>query len=80
MEFVFSDYSGRLVLNATDIILHLEDSKTARLYEQTFFDRDFPEVTQLGGLEFVSKLLQSVFQKERAQPGLSVSLTNGNKM
>ncbi len=76
MEFVFSEYSGRLVLNPTDTILQLEHTKNGRMYEQTFFDRDFPEVNQLGGLEFVSRLLSSVFWPEKKHPGVSITLRN----
>ena len=47
----------RLVLNAADAIVRFEERATRKLFEATFFDRDFAEFKSIGGLEFVMKLL-----------------------
>jgi len=39
------------------MILRIEHRDTKRLYERTFYDRDFAEVIVLGGLEFVGKVV-----------------------
>lgn len=57
MEFQYQDYIVTLTLNPTDTIVRFEHKETYRIYEQTFFDRDFPIASGLGGIEFVSKLL-----------------------
>ena len=57
MEFTCGAYDVRLTLNPTDMILRLEHRDTKRLYERTFYDRDFAEVIVLGGLEFVGKVV-----------------------
>ena len=59
MDFTLSSYTGRLVLNPSDIILQLEHTKTSRNYQQTFYD--FHEFAQMGGIEFISRLLSVVF-------------------
>ena len=41
MEFKTGSYNTRLILNPTDIILRFEHSETHRVYERTFFERDF---------------------------------------
>jgi hypothetical protein len=57
MEFTCGAYDVRLTLNPTDMVLRLEHRDTKRLYERTFYDRDFAEVIVLGGLEFVGKVV-----------------------
>lgn len=57
MEFRYQNYLVTLVLNPSDIIVRFEHEETFRIYEQTFYDRDFPIVSGLGGIEFVSKLI-----------------------
>jgi len=59
MEFKTGSYNTRLILNPTDIILRFEHSDTHRVYERTFFERDFVDYVILGGLEFVGKVLRS---------------------
>lgn len=73
MEFQYESYFVRLVLNPTDIILRLEHNQSARIYEQTFFDRDFQEFQILGGLDFVGKVVASTFGGTKPPiPGLSI--------
>lgn len=62
MEFNYSDYLVRLTFNPTDIIIRFEHNKTFRSYEQTFFERDYPETMLMGGLEFLGKLLRAAFE------------------
>jgi hypothetical protein len=57
MEFTCGNYDLRLTLNPTDMILRLEHCENKRLYERTFYERDFAEVIVLGGLEFVGKVV-----------------------
>ena len=59
MEFKTGSYNTRLILNPTDFILRFEHSDTHRVYERTFFERDFVDYIVLGGLEFVGKVLRS---------------------
>lgn len=59
MEFKTGSYNTRLILNPTDIILRFEHSDTHRVYERTFFERDFVDYIVLGGLDFVGKVLRS---------------------
>ncbi len=73
MEFTLSSFTGRLVLNPSDFILHLEHKDSARMYEHTFFDRDFLEVSQMGGLEFVGRLLTTAIQKPNADLDFKVA-------
>lgn len=61
MDFEYTDYFGKLVLNPTDCILRFEHKKTCRIYEQTYYDRDFPDFATLGGLDFVGHLLRLCF-------------------
>jgi hypothetical protein len=61
MEFTYSEYLVRITLNPNDIIVRFEHNTTYRSYEQTFFDRDFPEASFVGGLEFVGKVLTTAF-------------------
>ena len=61
MDFEYTDYFGKLVLNPTDCILRFEHKKTSRIYEQTYYDRDFPDFATLGGLDFVGHLLRLCF-------------------
>ena len=74
MDFTLSSYSGRLVLNSSDIILQLEHTKTSRNYQQTFYDHSFHEYTQMGGIEFISRLLSVVLWENRE--GLSISVSH----
>ncbi len=73
MEFTLSSFTGRLVLNPSDFILYLEHKDSARMYEHTFFDRDFLEVSQMGGLEFVGRLLTTAIQKPNAHLDFKVA-------
>jgi len=66
MDFEYNEYYGKLVLNPTDCILRFEHKGTCRIYEQTYFDRDFTELSALGGIEFVGHLLQLCFIKKEA--------------
>lgn len=58
MELVCGNYDLKLIPNPTDFILRLENRKNARLFERTFFERDFAEYIVLGGLEFIINLLK----------------------
>jgi hypothetical protein len=58
MELVCGNYDVKLIPNPTDFILRLENRENARLFERTFFERDFAEYIVLGGLEFVINLLK----------------------
>ena len=58
MELVCGNYDLKLIPNPTDFILRLENRDNARLFERTFFERDFAEYIVLGGLEFVVNLLK----------------------
>jgi hypothetical protein len=71
MDFTYNNYSGKLVLNPTDFIIHFEHNKNGRCYERTFFDRDFTEYLVLGGIEFIQKALL-LFFKENSE-GLLIS-------
>ena len=58
MEFKVGEYNVRLILNPTDFILRFDHSETRRVYERTFFERDFVDYIILGGIEFVGKVLR----------------------
>jgi hypothetical protein len=77
MDFKYGEFAGRLVLNPQDFILRFEHLQNGRLFEQTFFDRDFVGYTALGGLEFAEKLLESGFCRKDLSPcgGEQVSVT-----
>ena len=62
MELVCGNYDVKLIPNPTDFILRLENRENARLFERTFFERDFAEYTVLGGLEFVVNLLKDRYE------------------
>ena len=57
MELQYQGYIVTLTFNPTDTIMRFEHKETYRIYEQTFFDRDFPLASGLGGIEFVNKLV-----------------------
>jgi hypothetical protein len=59
MEFKTGNYNTRLILNPTDLILRLEHNENHRVYERTFFERDFADFIVLGGIEFVGKVLSA---------------------
>lgn len=65
MEFQYTDYLVRITLNPVDIIVRFEHNTNFRAYEQTFFERDFPEAGLLGGLEFLGKALTSAFKQQK---------------
>ena len=50
MEFKTGNYNTRLILNPTDLILRLEHNENHRVYERTFFERDFADFIVLGGI------------------------------
>ena len=58
MELVCGNYDVKLIPNPTDFILRLENRDNARLFERTFFERDFAEYTVLGGLEFIINIVK----------------------
>ena len=62
MEFAFKSYDVRVVQNATDTIIRAEERESRKLFEGTFFDRDFPDYAALGGLEFAIKMLLNGLQ------------------
>jgi hypothetical protein len=62
MELVCGNYDLKLIPNPTDFILRLENRENARLFERTFFERDFAEYIVLGGLEFVINLLKETMK------------------
>jgi hypothetical protein len=62
MDFTHNGYDVRIVQNAADTIIRFETCDTRKVYEATFFDRDFPEYTSLGGLEFATKMLTNALQ------------------
>ena len=66
MEFQYNEYIVRITLNPVDIIVRFEHTTTFRAYEQTFFERDFPEAALLGGLEFLGKALTSAFKQQKS--------------
>lgn len=63
MEFDYEGYTVFFVQNATDCILRFEEKKTLKLYENTFFERDFAEFSPFGGLDFVCNLIQQALNK-----------------
>lgn len=63
MEIQYQDYFVTLMFNPTDTIVRFEHKETYRIYEQTFFERDFPIASGLGGIEFVSKLLSQALKQ-----------------
>ena len=65
MEFSYESFAVRIVLNPVDIIVRFEHQKNGRVYEQTFFERDFQEYQVLGGLDFVGKVLSLALQKDK---------------
>lgn len=65
MEFQYTDYLVRITLNPVDVIVRFEHNTNFRAYEQTFFERDFPEAGLLGGLEFLGKALTSAFKQQK---------------
>jgi len=62
MELVCGIYDVKLIPNPTDFILRLENRENARLFERTFFERDFAEYIVLGGLEFVINMLKETMK------------------
>jgi hypothetical protein len=58
MELVCGNYDVKLIPNPTDFILRLENRENARLFERTFFERDFAEYIVLGGLEFIVNMVK----------------------
>ena len=69
----------RLVLNATDVIVRFEDRISHKLYEATFFDRDFSEYSSVGGLEFVTKLMISALkQTDNNNASLTYTIVKGD--
>jgi hypothetical protein len=67
MEFSYESYAVRIVLNPVDIIVRFEHQTNGRVYEQTFFERDFQEYQVLGGLDFVGKVLGMALQQEKKE-------------
>ena len=65
MEFSYESYAVRIVLNPVDIIVRFEHQSNSRVYEQTFFERDFQEYQVLGGLDFVGKVITMALQKDK---------------
>lgn len=63
MEFKYEGYYVRYILNPSDFILRLED-KTGKLFEETFFERDFAHYASIGGIEFVSKLIVEALEQK----------------
>lgn len=74
MEFHEGSYVGRLTLNPSDLILRLEHKESFRLYEHTFFERDFVEYSALGGIEFVGRILSLSYQPNKRPDGVTVTL------
>ena len=64
MEFSYDNYYVRYILNQTDFILRFEDKNTGKLYEETYFERDFLMYSAIGGIEFVSRLLVEALEKK----------------
>jgi hypothetical protein len=64
MEIICGNYDVKLIPNPMDFILRLENRENARLFERTFFERDFAEYIVLGGLEFIINLLKDVMPKQ----------------
>lgn len=79
MEFQYNEYIVRITLNPVDIIVRFEHATTFRAYEQTFFERDFPEANLLGGLEFLGKALIFAFKQERAGGDVCIEDLKNNK-
>ena len=57
MEFKYTNYEVRLILNPSDIIVRFEHTSSHRIWEQTFTARDFIEFQSFGGVEFVGHIL-----------------------
>jgi hypothetical protein len=76
MDYTYGEYDVRLVLNAADAIVRFEERATRKLYEATFFDRDFAEFKSIGGLEFVMKLLVGALCRDG--PTLESALVDKN--
>ena len=62
MEFTYSEYDVRLILNPSDIIVRIEHDKNHRIWERAFVERDFVEFQTLGGLEFVGRIMKLTFE------------------
>jgi len=67
MEFTYSDYDVRLILNPSDIIVRFENDKTHRIWERGFVERDFTEFQALGGLEFVGRIMRLAFENTECE-------------
>jgi hypothetical protein len=66
MEFEYTSFNGRLVLNPTDFILRLEDKDCLRVYERTFLEREFAEYGSVGGIHFVENIVKTFFQNSES--------------
>lgn len=62
MDLTYANHTVRIVQNPSDIIVRFTDPTTNRTYETTFTERSFIEYQVLGGLEFVTSLLQTALQ------------------
>ena len=74
MDYTYGEYDVRLVLNAADAIVRFEERATRKLYEATFFDRDFAEFKSIGGLEFVMKVLVTALRNNKCSAGTGVTM------
>lgn len=61
MEFSYTNFNGRLILNPNDFILRFEEKENYRIYERIFLDRDFVEYLAIGGINFVSAAISLLF-------------------
>jgi len=77
MDFTHNGYDVRIVQNAADTIIRFETCDTRKVYEATFFDRDFPEYASLGGLEFATKMLTNALQGV-ANVAIRCSISHGD--
>ena len=77
MDYTYGEYDVRLVLNAADAIVRFEERATRKLFEATFFDRDFAEFKSIGGLEFVMKVLMTALRNylKGVSTGVTMALT-----
>jgi len=80
MEFSYDSYYVRYILNPTDFILRFEDKKTGKLYEETYFERDFLTYSSIGGIEFVARLLVEALEQKNDDVTIASCVVDDGKV